>query len=99
MVGRGGVVVHMRWWWCCVLAESKAGREVGWKPETKPLWLGLGHAVWNGDGDCGGFDKKPKTELLWLGFGLQWGCRRWRGMLWCSSPPSHANSECGDGGE
>ena len=30
------------------------GEEGAWvpKPETEPLWLGLGRAVWNGDGGC-----------------------------------------------
>jgi hypothetical protein len=30
--------------------------------------------------------QKPETELPWLGFGLQWGCRRWRGVLWVTAP-------------
>ena len=45
-----------------------------------------------------GWAKKPKTELQWLGFGLQWGCKRWRGVLWGYSPPSCAKMERGDEG-
>jgi hypothetical protein len=30
--------------------KMRGGEGVGPKPETEPLWLGLGHAVWNGDG-------------------------------------------------
>jgi hypothetical protein len=42
--------------------------------------------------------KKTETELLWLSFGLQWGCRRWRGVLWGCKPPSCAKLEGEDGG-
>jgi hypothetical protein len=33
----------------CALAKHEGGEGVGPKPETEPLWLGLGRAVWNGD--------------------------------------------------
>jgi hypothetical protein len=33
-------------------------------------------------GGEGGLGEKPKTEPSWLSFGLQRGCRRWRGVLW-----------------
>ena len=42
--------------------------------------------------------RKSETELPWLGFGLQWGCKRWRGVLWGYSPHSHAKLERGDWG-
>ena len=42
--------------------------------------------------------KKPETEQLWLSFGLQWGCKRWRGELWGHNSPSRAKIEGEDGG-
>ena len=58
-------------------------------------------------GSCGretqggerGLGEKLETEPLWLGFRLQWGCSRWRGVLWGYSPPSHANLWVGMGSE
>ena len=34
-----------------------------------------------GQGEARGFGLTTETEPLWLGFGLQWGCRRWKGVL------------------
>ena len=34
-----------------------------------------------------GWAKKKETELPWLGFGLQWDCKRWRGVPWGYNPP------------
>jgi hypothetical protein len=42
---------------------------------------------------------KPKTKPLGLGFRLQWGCRRWRGVLCGYTPPSRANLGVGMGSE
>jgi hypothetical protein len=47
----------------------------------------------------GGLGQKPATEPPWLGCGLEWSCKRWRGVLWGYKPPSRANLGCGMGGE
>jgi hypothetical protein len=41
--------------------------------------------------------QKNWNKLPWLGFRLQWGCRRWRGVLWGYSPPPVLNWEKGWG--
>ena len=38
-----------------------------------------------------GWAKKAETELPWLGFGLQWDCKRWRGVPWGYNPPPVLN--------
>jgi hypothetical protein len=40
-----------------------------------------------------GGPKKTETELPWLGFGLQWDCKRWRGVPWGYNPPPRAKLE------
>jgi hypothetical protein len=50
-MGEDGGMAQMRpwWWWGRAVANASEGVE-GRKPETKPLWLGSGPAVSNGDG-------------------------------------------------
>jgi len=43
----------------------------------------------------GGLVPKPETEPAWLDFGLDSGCMRRRGVLWCHKAPCHDNLEGG----
>jgi hypothetical protein len=59
----------------------------GWYGGTYEVVVVVGLCSRETRGGEGGLGEKPETELLWLSFRLQWGCRRWRGVLWGYRPP------------
>ena len=99
------MVVRTRRWWLVVVelcARETGAREGGWaKTRNRAVvqgWCDGAYMVVVVVGWCvretQGAElvgQKNRNELPWLGFGLQWGCKRWRGLLWDYSPPPVLN--------
>ena len=98
MAEGGGGVVLMRWWWAVCSRNTKGGGREGFGPQpvTELPWLGLGRAVWNGDGGwCVGVGR---WHVLGGGGGGVVRSRNTRrgGAVWVKNPkPSRRGSVSG----